>query len=126
MHTLISRRWINTWLVLALFTFSAFAESTIKVLVVVGGHGFEKEPFYRMFEENADITFTAAMHVKTNASVYERDDLLNYDVVVLYDMQKEISDAQKGKLFSLFDKGIGLVVLHHALAAYQQWPEYEK
>src|SRR5262249_6882409 len=27
---------------------------------------------------------------------------------------------------SLFDHGIGLVVLHHALVAYQDWPEYER
>ncbi|HZO85904.1 MAG TPA: ThuA domain-containing protein, partial [Verrucomicrobiae bacterium] len=27
---------------------------------------------------------------------------------------------------SLFERGIGLVVLHHALCAYQQWPEYER
>ena len=27
---------------------------------------------------------------------------------------------------SLFNKGVGLVVLHHALLSYQHWPEYER
>src|SRR5262245_42488279 len=100
------------------------AQVKTKVLVITGGHGFEKEPFFKIFEDNTNITFTAAAHSKTNASAYERDDLLDYDVLVLYDMPQEITEAQKKKLLSLFDRGIGLVVVHHALAAYQRWPEY--
>lgn len=98
----------------------------LKVLVVTGGHGFEGEPFFKMFEDNPGITFTKAEHSKTNASAYERDDLFSYDTVVLYDMPREITDAQKARFLSLFDKGIGLVVLHHALVSYQTWPEYEE
>jgi type 1 glutamine amidotransferase len=45
--------------------------------------------------------------------------------VVLYDMPQNITEAQKGKFRSLFSHGVGLVVLHHALASYQHWPEYE-
>jgi len=97
----------------------------LKVLVVTGGHGFQKEPFFKMFEENPDITFSAAAHAKTNATVYERDDLLTYDVVVLYDMPKTITETQKARFLSLLDRGTGLVVLHHALVSYQRWPEYE-
>jgi len=98
----------------------------LRVLVVTGGHGFEKEPFFKMFEDNPEISFTTAAHSKTNASAYDRNDLLSYDVVVLYDMPKEITDAQKEKFLSIFDKGIGLVVLHHALVSYPNWPDYEK
>lgn len=107
---------------------SAIAAPTtkLKVLVVTGGHGFQKEPFFKMFEENPDITFTAAAHAKTNATVYERDDLLKHDVVVLYDMPKTITETQKARFLSLLDNGTGLVVLHHALVSYQRWPEYER
>lgn len=113
---------------LSLVALSATAAdgSKLKVLVVTGGHGFEREPFFAMFRDNAEITYTAAEHSKTNASVYERDDLLTYDAVVLYDMPREITDAQKARFLSLFDKGVGLVVLHHALVSYQNWPEYEQ
>jgi hypothetical protein len=103
-------------------------ESTpkIKVLVITGGHGFENEPFFQMFKDNPEITFTAASHGKTNANAYERDDFLNHDVVVLYDMQKTITEAQKKNFLSLFDKGVGLLVLHHALVSYAEWPDYER
>jgi uncharacterized protein len=96
-----------------------------KVLVITGGHGFEEEPFFRLFEENPEITFTPAKHVK-DADAYERSDLLSYDVVVLYDMPKTITEAQKARFVSLFEKGTGLVALHHALVSYQRWPDYER
>lgn len=97
----------------------------LHVLVVTGGHGFEEQPFFKMFSDNPEITFTAAAHATTNASVYDRDDLLTHDVVVLYDMVQSITETQKAKFKSLFEKGIGLVVLHHALASHQGWPEYK-
>ncbi len=99
--------------------------SKISVLLVTGGHGVQVEPFFRIFQENPEITFTAARQVKS-AEAYDRDDLLSYDVVVLYDMPKVITDEQKAKFLSLFEKGTGLVVLHHALVSYQDWPDYER
>ena len=98
----------------------------IKVLVVTGGHGFDQKPFFQMFADNSDITFTHGEHAKTNATVYERDELLTYNVVVLYDMPRYITGAQQAKFLALLDKGTGLVVLHHALVSYPDWPEFEK
>jgi len=123
-----SRRFQILLFAICLGITSAIAAPTtkLKVLVVTGGHGFQKEPFFEMFEENPEITFTAAAHAKTNATVYERDDLLTHDVVVLYDMPKTITEAQKARFLSLLDRGTGLVVLHHALVSYQHWPEYER
>jgi type 1 glutamine amidotransferase len=97
----------------------------IKVLVVTGGHGFKAEPFFQMFEDNPDITYATAAQDKA-AEAYDRDDLLSYDVVVLYDSPSTITDAQKARFLSLFDKGVGVIVLHHALLSYQEWPEYER
>jgi len=54
--------------------------------------------------------------------VFERDDLLSYDVVALYDIRRTITEKQKIAFLSLFEKGIGLVVLHHAIVSYQHWP----
>src|SRR5262245_42769942 len=77
-----------------------------KVLIITGGHGFERKQFFQMFEDNPGISFTAAAHGKTNATVYEREDLLNYDAIVLYDMPKTITEVQKAKFLSLFEKGV--------------------
>src|SRR5207253_1263263 len=73
-----------------LFAFLLLPRTKTKVLIITGGHGFEKNPFFAMFQDNPDLTFTNAEHSKTNASAYDRDDLLTYDAVVLYDMPREI------------------------------------
>ena len=117
------------------FLFAAFAPDVAlgaegaaktKVLIITGGHAFEQEAFFKVFAENPDIAFTKAEHGKDSATAWERDDLLTYDAVVLYDMPSRITDAQKARFLSLFEKGVGLVVLHHALVSYQDWPEYER
>jgi type 1 glutamine amidotransferase len=71
-------------------------------------------------------TVTKAEHAKSSATAYDREDLLTHDVVVLYDMPMVITEKQRAAFLSLFDKGIGVVVLHHALVSYQDWPEYEQ
>jgi uncharacterized protein len=105
--------------------FAAETGAKLKVLLITGGHGFEQPQFFKVFKDNPEIDLTTAAHGKTDADAYDRDDLLNYDVVVLYDMRKTITESQKAKLLALFDKGVGLVVLHHALVSYQHWPDYE-
>lgn len=105
---------------------NAPAPDKTKVLVITGGHGFEREPFFKMFSNNTAIAFTAAEHAKGSATAWERDDLAVFDAVVLYDMPRNITDAQKEKVLSLFARGTGLVVLHHALCSYQNWPDYER
>jgi type 1 glutamine amidotransferase len=98
----------------------------LKVLVVTGGHGFPKEPFLQVFKDNPAITFTHAEHSKGTADVYDRADLAGYDVVLLYDMPRTLTAAQKSAFLALLDRGTGLVVTHHALASYQGWPDYER
>src|SRR5580658_1796693 len=114
-------------LLLAALAGSAFpqtqADKKIKVLVLTGGHAFKAEPFFKMFQDNAEITFAADKQVKA-AEGYERADLFSFDVVVLYDAPRDITDAQKARFLALFDKGIGVVVLHHAYLAYPMWPEF--
>lgn len=97
----------------------------LRVLVVTGGHDFEREPFFGMFDKLLGITYEEAKHGKS-ATAFERDDLLDFDAVVLFDMMQEITDEQKAAFLKLTQHGVGLVVLHHALVSYQSWPEYER
>ena len=39
----------------------------IRVLVVTGGHDFEKEPFFKLFKENPEITYQAVEHPNAHA-----------------------------------------------------------
>lgn len=118
--------WLGVVCVAAGVACAADAGAKLKVLVVTGGHGFEEEPFFEMFRANPEITFVHAAHAPQSATAYERADLLEQDVVVLYDMPRRITDAQKARFLSVLDRGMGLVVLHHALASFQDWPDYER
>jgi type 1 glutamine amidotransferase len=97
----------------------------IRVLVVTGGHDFEQEPFFKLFKDNPEINFRAVEHPKAHA-LLKADAAKEYDVLVFYDMHQEISDEAKADFLARLKEGKGLVVLHHAIADYQQWPEYAK
>jgi len=96
-----------------------------RVLVVTGGHGFEREPFLRLFQDNPEITFTAVEHPHAHA-LFKPEAAKAYDVVVLYDMWQKIDDATKADFVDMVAAGKGVVALHHCLGGYQDWPEYEK
>ena len=96
------------------------------MLLITGGHGFEKAPFLKVFEDNTNLSFTHLEHTKNTSDAYDRADLAGCDVVVLYDMVQNITDAQKAKFLTLFARGAGLVATHHAIVNYQAWPEFER
>lgn len=97
----------------------------IRVVVVTGGHEFEKEQFFQVFKDNPDISYQAVEHPNAQA-LFKADAAKDWDVLVFYDMHQEISDAAKADLVARLKEGKGLVVLHHAIADYQNWPEYAK
>lgn len=125
------------WLLL-LSTVAGFASAEsarpnkLKVLVVTGGHGFKAEPFAKLFNDDPEIVATFVHHTLANkseapvADAYDRADLSGYDVVVLYDAPREMTDAQKARFLAMFDKGVGVIVLHHAYLAHPMWSEYER
>jgi uncharacterized protein len=94
-----------------------------RVLVVTGGHGFEQEPFFKLFKENPDITYQAVEHPNAHA-LLTADAAKQWDVLVLYDMHQGISDQAKADFVARLKAGKGLVAVHHAIADYQDWPEY--
>ncbi len=101
------------------------SDKKISVLILTGGHNFKADPFFQMFKDNPEVTYTwATQH--TNAEAYDRPDLFSYDVVLLYDSPTQITDQQKERFLKLFDKGIGVIVLHHAYLSYPMWGEYER
>jgi type 1 glutamine amidotransferase len=97
----------------------------IRILLVTGGHDFEREQFFRMFETNSEITFRAIEHTNM-APLLKPDAAREYDVLVLYDLWQDISEDMKSDFVALLKGGKGLVVLHHAIGSYQKWPEYRR
>ena len=113
------------WAAAALHAADKISFSRIRVLLITGGHGFEQQGFFSLFQTNADVKMIEAEQPAAQAML-KSDKAADYDVIVLYDLWQDISDEAKAAFISRLKEGKGLVVLHHALCSYQKWPEYEK
>lgn len=97
----------------------------LMALVATGGHDYDEAPFREMFEQMAGVSVT--FHVmKDDSEIFEDISDWSYDVLVLYNMSQNISDSRKANFLTLLEHGVGLVALHHAIAAYNDWPEFWK
>lgn len=99
----------------------------IDVLVVTGGHPFEADPFFALFDSLAGITWTG-----------RRAPTTGHEVVVFYDMPGfrftgdpadplhvvDPTDEERSTIRRLTEEGTGLVFLHHAIAGWPSWPAY--
>jgi len=97
----------------------------IRAVVVTGGHGFDQQAFPKLFEGHPDIVCEFKPQ-KDDSEIFEDVAEWPYNVVVLYNMTQKISEKRRQDFLALLDRGVGLVVLHHAIAAFQDWPEFEK
>lgn len=94
----------------------------IRVLIVTGGHDFEREPFFAMFDGHPDITWREV--TQPDAAQWmspERAD--EYDVLVWYDFWLKIAPQAREHLQALLAEGKPVVALHHSICNYLNWPE---
>jgi len=96
----------------------------IRVLLVTGGHGFDKATFYTFMESLPGCVVTEVSHPNALA-MFRPENRSSYDVVLFYDMPKTISEQEKKDFTDLLKEGKGIVVWHHAYCSYQEWPEYQ-
>ena len=108
-----------------LLSLGAWAEAKIKVAVVTGGHEFSEKPFLAIFEGNEGVECTHVV-LKDDSELFEDISAWPYQAIVLYNMTQKISEKRQQNLLKLLDRGVGLVVLHHAIADYSEWPEFRK
>jgi len=118
-------RYLLLFFVACQLGFGCSSDTTVKGLVVTGGHSYDTANFIRMFESFENFEFDQLAHPFVN-DIYGSDSIDPYDVLIFYDMMQEISDAQKSAFLEMLDKGKGIVFLHHCIASYQNWGEFIK
>ena len=97
----------------------------IRVLVTVGGHGYEEAQFNAMWNALPGVTWKK-IEVPKQADLLKPGLEKQYDVIAMYDMCPGISPAQQQGFVELLKKGIGVVSLHHNMGAHQKWDEFRK
>ncbi len=108
-----------------LISVSFISAQPIKVMLVTGGHAFDTLQFFEMFDAMPAIEYEHFSQPKANKKLV-KDLAEDFDVIVFYDMWKSISDAEKIAYLRLTQQGKPLLFLHHSIASYQNWPEFEK
>ncbi|MDR3621021.1 MAG: ThuA domain-containing protein [Paludisphaera borealis] len=88
----------------------------IRALIVTGGH-FHDAAFYGLFRDCEGLGETPV----ENSDVYKKDLRGKYDVIVMYDFNRDLDDASKKNLRDFVESGKGIVILHHALLDFQTW-----
>jgi len=97
----------------------------LKVVVVTGGHGFEHDPFFKVFDGMETVNYVEAVQ-KDHSELFEDISGWDYDVMVFYNMTQSISPKRRRNFVKLLDRGVGVVALHHTMGAYQDWPQFKK
>jgi uncharacterized protein len=100
--------------------------SSVRLLVVTGGHEFHTS-FWDILKNRMEWKMEQRTHEPADTcSVYDRPIAPDFDVVLLYDMPRNITETQQRHFLALFERGVGVVILHHALAALQQWGKFDE
>ena len=105
-------------------TTAAAKTKPLKVVILVGGHGYDKKNFHKAWGGHKDIQ--CEVWKGSPYTVFNDISKFDYDVILMFNLTSAITDTQKANFLKLLAKGVGLVVWHHALANCQNWPEFEK
>jgi uncharacterized protein len=96
----------------------------IRILVITGGHDYPKEQFNQMLGAlGGNITYQVA-ELPAAYEMFLPQNRDKYDVLVFYHMWQEITQEQAKVFSECIRNGKPLVVLHHSICAYDNWPEY--
>ena len=90
----------------------------VRGLVITGGHDHETS-FYSLFDGYNDL---ARLPVTSSATAFQNDLRPKYDVLIMYDFTRDLEPTGRKNLRDFVESGKGIVVLHHALLNYQEWP----
>ena len=95
----------------------------IQLLLTIGGHDFQEEHFFEMFDKLPGVNYHC-IQLPDSANLLRPGLEKQYDVIVMYDMVTEISQEHQQSFIELLKTGIGVVSLHHNLGAHRNWHEY--
>jgi len=103
-------------------------DGKIKTAAITGRHPFDVPAFHAAFRSMPDIDFYPQHMEEFAADFGERR--AEYDVLLFFNFHQETpggsgspaDEAAKSALETLGDSEQGIIILHHALLAYPNWP----
>ena len=102
------------------------AKPPLKILVVTGGHSYDKPSFNEMLSSLGKNITHEVVDFPAAFDQFLPENRVNYDVLVFYHMWQKITPEQEKVFVDCIASGKPLVVLHHSICAFDEWPEYWK
>jgi hypothetical protein len=96
----------------------------IRILVITGGHDYKADQFNQMLYGLGDNITWQIAELPGAYDMFLPENRNKYDVLVFYHMWQTISDEQGRVMAECIGEGKPLVVLHHSICAFDDWPEY--
>ena len=96
----------------------------IRILVITGGHDYKVEEFNQMLASLSDNIIYQIAELPSAYEMFLPENRSKYDVLVFYHMWQTITEEQATVLADCIRQGKPLVVLHHSICAFDDWPEY--
>src|SRR5664280_531863 len=96
----------------------------IRILVVTGGHEYNIEKFNKMLASLGDEIKYQVAELPAAYDMFLPENRNKYDVLVFYHMWQTITVEQENMVADCIRLGKPLVVLHHSICAFDDWPEY--
>ncbi|MDX1285348.1 MAG: ThuA domain-containing protein [Draconibacterium sp.] len=106
-----------------LFVCPVFSQP-VKIMLVTGGHAYDTLQFFQMFDALEGVEYEHFQQPQANRKLV-KELAKDFDVLVFYDMWKTIEDDEKAAYIKLTKQGKPFLFLHHSIASYQNWPEFE-
>ncbi len=98
----------------------------VRVLLITGGHGYDRDGLHRMLSNMPDATF------KEITLPGDQDKLMpaiarQFDCLVFHDQSRfALSDQQKANLEAMWAGGMPTVMLHHSLISHNDVPLFRE
>lgn len=108
-------------------------ERRVEVLLITGGHAFDREPFLAAWQSDPGVHVTHLEHPAATDAIADGS-AAEFDTVVFYDMPgvdprgprrpPRLTPGVAEGFDAMTLRGTGLVFLHHALASWPTWEGY--
>ena len=98
----------------------------IRILVITGGHDYQKEKFNEMFKSLGENIRYSVAELPSAFSMFLPENRSSYDVLVFYHMWQSLTPEQAQVFSECISEGKPVVALHHSICAFDDWPEYFK
>jgi type 1 glutamine amidotransferase len=109
---------------LSAFHASAKEREPMRILVITGGHGYEKETFNAMLASlGPEVTYKIA-ELPGAYDMFLPENRESYDVLLFYHMWQKITPDQQRIFSECIAGGKPVVALHHSICAFDDWEEY--